>query len=70
MIIDIQKERTYFEAGDVLRIKDDGIITAIFEARYAGVTQRRCEFCHFANSKADCSLHDFCFYTRFLDLLQ
>jgi len=32
MIIDIQKEQMHFEAGDVLRIKDNGIISTIFEA--------------------------------------
>lgn len=70
MIIDVQKEQTYFEAEDVLRIKDGDAVTAVFKARWAGATPTRCEFCHFADNKENCSLQPFCFDTRFLDLTQ
>ena len=68
MIIDIQKEQMHFEAGDVLRIKDNGIISTIFEAHSVGTTQGRCERCDFADSKAECSLGAFCCDTRFLSV--
>lgn len=68
MIIDIQKEQTHFEAGDVVRIKDGGDITVVFEAQQAGSTAARCEHCDFADRKAECCLQSFCFNTRFLSV--
>ena len=68
MIIDIQKEQTHFEPGDILRIKDGGVITVVFEARWTGPSAMRCERCDFANSEEECSLHSFCFDTRFLSV--
>ena len=70
MIIDIKKKQTYFESGDVLKIKDGEAVMNIFEAREADATPVRCEFCHFADCKENCGLQLFCYDTRFLDITQ